>query len=389
MRVLCFGTYERIFPRNTTLIAGLRMAGAEVEECHEPLWELTRDKTGSSFTNPLAMLRTALRVLAAYWRLLLRHRRHEYDVMVVGYMGYLDMLLAGMVARFRRRPLVYSPVVSLYETVVTDRKMFSGRSIPGRLAWALDRWSLRLADLIVLETATYVDFFSNEFRIPRERFVVVPLGADEVTFTPRNEGGSNEGFRVFFYGKFTPLQGVPVIIRAAAQVQRLNPRIRFEIVGSGQLSSEVERISREQGVTNTEFIPWVAYEELPRHIEKADVCLGIFGETEKTDRGIPVKVYDALAMGKAVITGDTPAARELLVQDVNALLCPTGDPEALAQAILRLHDHPDLRSRIAAGAAQTFQDKCTQDLIGHDLLRHFQKLVTDHASPAPSPKDRS
>jgi len=389
MRVLCFGTYERLFPRNTTLIAGLRLAGAEVVECHEPLWELTRDKTGSSFTNPLALIRTAFRVLGAYWRLFRRHRHLDYDVMVVGYMGYLDMLLAAALARRRRRPLVYSPVVSLYETVVTDRKMFSRRSIPGRLSWRLDRWSLCLADLIVLETKTYVDYFSGEFRVPVQRFVTVRLGADEAIFTPRPREDRGDPFLVFFYGKFTPLQGVPVIVKAAARVQQLNPAIRFEIVGSGQLSSEVEKLSSEYGLTNTEFLPWVAYEELPEHISRADVCLGIFGETEKTKRGIPVKVYDALAMGQPVITGDTPAARELLVHEDNALLCPTADPESLARAILRLHDEPALRQRIAAGATRTFREQCTQELIGRDLLGHFQTLTARDRHATPTPTSRS
>ncbi len=375
MRVLCFGTYERLFPRNTTLIAGLRQAGATVEECHEPLWELTRDKTGSSFTSPLALFRTALRVLRAYWRLLLRHRHVEYDVMVVGYMGYLDMLLAAPLARLRRRPLVYSPVVSLYETVVTDRRMFSGRSFRGRLAWHLDKLALRLAQLIVLETSTYVKFFSSEFGIPAGRFATVRLGADEATFSPRPRTAGERPFRVFFYGKFTPLQGVPVIVRAAAEVQRRNPRIMFEIVGSGQLTTEVQRLSGELGLTNTEFIPWVAYEDLPGHIGRADVCLGIFGTTRKTDRGIPVKVFDALAMGMPVITGDTPAARELLVHETNALLCPTGDPQSLARAIIRLHDDPALLDHIAHGALDTFRHSCTQELIGKSLLSHFQTLI--------------
>jgi glycosyltransferase involved in cell wall biosynthesis len=382
MRVLCFGTYERQFPRNTTLIAGLRMAGAEVLECHEPLWELTRDKTGTSFTNPLALLRTMLRILAAYWRLARRQRKLDYDLMVVGYMGYLDMLLAGLVARLRGKPLVYSPVVSLHETVVTDRKMFGARSIPGRLAWRLDRWSLKLAHLIVLETATYADYFSTEFGIPPERFVVVRLGADEAVFT-RRPRESDEPFRVFFYGKFTPLQGVPEIVRAAGLVQQLAPAIRFEVVGSGQLSDTVARLAADLELTNTEFIPWAAYEDLPDHIGRAHVSLGIFGTTEKTLRGIPVKVYDALAMGMAIITGDTPAAREVLTHEQNALLCPVGDPEALARAIVRLHDHRDLLDAIARGAAETFDNGCTQQRIGHELLGHFQRLAGHHVESGP------
>lgn len=378
MKVLLFGTYERLFPRNTTLVAGLRLAGAEVRECHEPLWELTRDKSGASFWNPLALARTAWRVLRAYARLVRRHRRERYDLLVVGYVGYLDMLVAAPLARWRGRPLVYSPVVSLHETVVTDRRMFAEGSLAGRLAWLLDRAALRLADLVVLETETYIDYFSREFGVPRRRFLRVLLGADEANFRPGRGAADrppDDPFRVFFYGKFTPLQGVPVIVRAAALLQERVPGLRFEIVGSGQLSREVRALAGELGLANTEFVDWVDYALLPERIGRADVSLGIFGETEKTRRGIPVKVYDALAMGKPLITGDTPAARELLVDGENALLCPTGDPPALAAAIERLWRDPHLRRRLAAGARRTFQSLCTQDIIGRRLHEHFDELI--------------
>ncbi len=65
---------------------------------------------------------------------------------------------------------------------------------------------------------------------------------------------------------------------------------------------------------NIDFIPhWVPYEELPDYVSKADVCLGIFGDTEKAQRVIPTKAIDALALQKPLVTGDSQAARELLI----------------------------------------------------------------------------
>ena len=58
---------------------------------------------------------------------------------------------------------------------------------------------------------------------------------------------------------------------------------------------------------------------------------------------IPNKAFQALACGTPLVTADTPAARELLVDGESALLVPTGDPEALAAAIRRLADRPRAR----------------------------------------------
>jgi glycosyltransferase involved in cell wall biosynthesis len=63
---------------------------------------------------------------------------------------------------------------------------------------------------------------------------------------------------------------------------------------------------------NVEFIEFLEQKELTQYIHHADICLGIFGETEKAKRVIPNKVYEAMAMKKPVITGNSPAAREFL-----------------------------------------------------------------------------
>ena len=57
---------------------------------------------------------------------------------------------------------------------------------------------------------------------------------------------------------------------------------------------------------------------------------------------IPNKAYHALACGAPLITADTPAARELLRDEENALLVPPGDPAALAEAMRRLAADPEL-----------------------------------------------
>ena len=109
---------------------------------------------------------------------------------------------------------------------------------------------------------------------------------------------------------------------------------------------------------------WVDYERLPDELHTAGCALGIFGTTEKAQRVIPNKVFQALACGTPVVTGDTPAARELLVNGESALLVPPGNPGALAAALRRLATEPAIAARIAAGGLETYRAQASEEILG-------------------------
>jgi hypothetical protein len=96
---LLFGTYNSRHAANALLAGDLRAAGVTVRECHEPLWEETRDKNAPYFA-PAGLARLALRYVAAARRLV---RRLPVDaasasLLVVGFNGQLDVLLASPTA---------------------------------------------------------------------------------------------------------------------------------------------------------------------------------------------------------------------------------------------------------------------------------------------------
>ena len=79
---------------------------------------------------------------------------------------------------------------------------------------------------------------------------------------------------------------------------------------------------------------------------------------------IPNKVFQALACARPVITASTPAARELLTDDVDALLVPPGDPAALAAALRRVAAEPELAERLAAAGRATYEAHASEDVLG-------------------------
>ena len=374
-KTIClFGTYESKFPRTITLISASKRNGDNVVECHEPFWELSREK--QHLFSVKSLIQSVFKISAIYLRLIIKYFQIKgHDVVIVGYNGYFDMPLAKLLAKLRRKPLIFTPVFPLYETLVEDRKYVAKSSLKAKIIHKIDEIGCRLADLIIIETDEYLNYYHEEFAVPKEKFFKIPLGADEATFFPRKTPKvSSEHVKVLFYGKFIPLQGIQYIIEAAKLLES-DTNVEFEIIGSGQLSEEIRTLAKKLEIKNVSFIEWVDYEKLPLHIHNADICLGIFGDTPKSMRGIPIKVYETLAMKKPVITGDSPAAREVFSNKSNAILCEMANAKALAESILLLKQDKDLRDKIAKEGHKLYHDLFSSERIARDLAIALKQCI--------------
>ena len=293
---------------------------------------------------------------------LLRRPRERFDAVIVGYPGHADLPAAKWIAR--GRPVLFNPLVSLYETLVEDRGRFARGSPAARLLRRIDRAALRRADLVVADTEQNARALADLGELPPERLAVCFVGAEERLFHPAWQ--PPERFHALFVGKLIPLHGLETILAAA----RLAPEIPFRIVGSGQLDALLRGRP-----ANAEWVDWVEYDRLPQELVQAGCALGVFGTSEKTTRVIPNKAFQALACGTPLVTGDTPAARELLHDGESALLVPPGDPEALAAAVRRVASEPGLAERLSAGGLATYFDHASERVLGERWLGLVERLT--------------
>src|SRR5438128_9455282 len=149
MRVLAFGTYERRYPRNAQVFSALRRAGVDVVERHVSVWDGREHKYAAG-------LGAAARLAAAELRLL-RRPTVDFDVLLVGYPGHLDLPAARRAAR--GRPIALNPLVSLLDSLTTDRGRFRPGSLTARALEAIDRAAFRAADLVIADTEPHADLF--------------------------------------------------------------------------------------------------------------------------------------------------------------------------------------------------------------------------------------
>jgi glycosyltransferase involved in cell wall biosynthesis len=343
------GTYEHDYPRTAVLTAGLRELGHEVVTAHHPVWERQRHKAGG-FLSVIPLATAAGRWTSAWVRLARRHRAlGPVDAIVAGYPAQLDALPAARIARRRGVPLVVDMMVSLVDTFAGDRGRV-GR-LGARALAAIDASAVRAADLVMCDTHANSEFIGRRFRVPVARRIVVPVGAEDV-FRHRPEVAGDQSGKALFVGKLAPLHGLATVL-AAARTPGCPP---IRLIGDGQLGGWLRNELARDRPVGLEHVSWVPYAALPDEIAGAEISLGIFGDSEKASRVVPNKVWQAMAIGRAIVTADTAGIREVLTDERDALLVPVGDPAALAAALTRLSGDARLRARLGEAARDRFDD---------------------------------
>lgn len=332
--VLLWGTYDLDKPRTRLLRDGLASIGVEVIEVHKDIWAGHADKSQLS---RLRMIGLLLQVLLSYPRLIFRYlRAPDHDLVLVPYMGQFDVLILWPFAWLRRRPVVWDMFLSLYDTVVNDRKLAPARSISGYGLYLLEWLGCRAAASVLWDTSAHANRMSRLFRLKPGKVDAVPVGAEPGAFKRLPARTKTDApTRLLFYGQISPLHGIDTILAAA--VSDRGRRYQWRIIGTGQDQALVDAARNAPDATHISWDAWVPYDRLADEIAQADICLGIFGISEKAASVVPNKVFQALFSGRPVITRASPAMSEAFPDAHAGLqLVPPADPMALLDAVERL-----------------------------------------------------
>ncbi len=364
-RVLLAGTYEPDFARNRVVRSLLEREDFVVDEVQVPLWGQDRFRLVDQ-----SKLKLVLRGASAFARLVRLLRRAEApDVVFVLYPGYFDVPFVHRFARRHKTPLVFDIFISLQDTISGDRALRTSRSMMSKVARRVDRAACRRSDLILADTPSHADFFADLTGVPRDRFQVLWLGAQDV-FRPQ-PGVTPVPSLVVFHGTFIPLQGLETIVRAAKLVEPDGLMIR--VIGDGQERAKVDALLEELDVSNVELTGLLPLDEVPKQIASATLCLGVFGTTPKAGRVVPNKLYECLAVGRPVLTGDTPAIREAFDGEVATV--PPGDPSALADAMRSLCADPAALASLARRGHERFERDYSEPALARSLRSYIDQVI--------------
>lgn len=284
---------------------------------------------------------------------------------------FLLYLLSFLPARWRPDKICADAFISLYDTIVKDRKLIAPENPLARLLYAIEKRAYQNADLVLVDTKINASYLSGLFRIPVDRVMALPLSINEVIYAPSPYMPDPNGCTVLFIGTFVPLQGVDVIARAIVLLQ-LQQRVHCRLIGNGQTARAVASILESADCTNyTWERHWQSAANLAMEIQRSDICLGIFGDGEKSQRVWPLKNYAYMATGRTIVTADTCVAREILNdsgEDSFKTVAP-GHPEELAQAIIDLANNPKQRSYYAEASRRYYERHLSNTVSLNRLLQ--------------------
>ena len=353
MNICTLGYHDPEGVRHWIIREGLEKSGHKVFEC-------ITDKKG--------LIPKYIDLTGKYWK-----QRKKTDAILVPFSGHYIMPLAWLLRLVSRKKIIFDVFISLHDTLVDDRKLVKPNSFYARFLRFMDWLSCRLASVILIDTELHKQFFVDHYKISPEKILVLPIGC-RADLYEKTDLLKNDKFTVIFYGSYIPLQGIDVILKAASIIQKEDPSIQFELIGKGQTRSMMEGLAKQLELTNAKFINSLPLEELVKKIKKADICLGIFGTSEKANRVIPHKVYDALCAGCPLVTARTQAAKALMSDGKNAILSAPGDAEDLARQIIELKKDENLRNSIANGGRKLFNDNFTTQKIVAPLADWLNRL---------------
>ncbi len=264
--------------------------------------------------------------LAHVFKSLMTQKMDEIDVAFVGFAPQLVLPFFGR--KLRAKTLVIDFFISVYDTMVCDRKKYSDYGLIGRMCHRLDKKTLAKADYVICDTVAHGEFFAEEFKCQEDKLRVLYLQADSSIYYPRPAQNEEGPKKILYFGSILNLQGVDVILDAL-RIFDNDDRFTFEIIGP--IPAKMNRPQQ----SNVKYIDWLSQQQLAEHIATADLCLaGHFsGTIMKAKRTIPGKAYIYEAMEKPMILGDGPANHELFTADERHRFAEMGNPEALAKAI--------------------------------------------------------
>jgi glycosyltransferase involved in cell wall biosynthesis len=239
--------------------------------------------------------------------------------------------------------------------------------------------ALHLSDAIICPSNVTRDYIAS-LGLSRKRVTVIPNGVSPSDFSPSPLPEREGRTPVLLYiGTLADWQGLDVVIKALPLVLE-QKAVRLHIVGRGRsrqrklLAKQIRKLGVEGCVT---IQPAVPHHEVPALIAGSDICIAPLGLNDRnvTQGACPIKVLEYMASSRPLIASNMPIVRELVREDVDALLFSPNDPQDLAGQVLRLLADPALSQRLSDSATERALTKFTWHAAQKKLLKVYDKLL--------------
>lgn len=233
-----------------------------------------------------------------------------------------------------------------------------GRSL-GRLRRAFFSRALASADLIIGASRSTADELERQFDVKTPVVLNNPLPEPIPQLEP---SAAADGPLLYLGGFANPVKGAAVMIEALRLLEVRGEGVDAVFAGDGEPTQQALELARWDG--------WLAGAG-KEHAIRAASAVAI----PSTSEGLPVVLLEAMAYGKAVVATRVGAIPEVITDQIDGLLVPSGDAEALAEAIARLQSDTALRAELGLRARERARQFSLDSTAGR-LDELYRNLLT-------------
>jgi glycosyltransferase involved in cell wall biosynthesis len=219
----------------------------------------------------------------------------------------------------------------------------------------------------------------------RHKVRVLPYGVDTRTFHPDSSRSTRASqpvdLTIACIGRIQEVKGHIYLIEACRLLKARGVKLRLLVVGDGPLSGLVRDLVRSSGLqAEVEFLGRRTREEIAHVLRFVDVLVAPSVFTQAGQReGMPTVLLEAMASEVAVVASRISGIPEVVRDGQNGLLVPERQPEALAEALERLHRDPELRLRLARAGRATCLQRYSLDEMAGSLAALFAQSAAGAA----------
>ena len=262
-------------------------------------------------------------------------------------------LSAVWAARLFRLPLL----LEVNAPLALERSKFGGMAFPRLGAWT-ERWAWRAADWVLPVTGVLARDIQAA-GVPNSHVRIIPNGTDleKMKATDSAVAKQRLGFGselvIGFVGFFREWHRLENVVDLMGQDPAL-ATARLLIVGDGPTRASIHARARANGCESRISITGVVpHDQLASFVSAMDIAL----QPEVTPYASPLKLFDYMGLGRAIVAPDTENIREILEDRVDALLFSPGDSNSMADKIRIMALDPALRERLGKAAAAKIQTR--------------------------------
>jgi glycosyltransferase involved in cell wall biosynthesis len=232
----------------------------------------------------------------------------------------------------------------------------------------MENYVYKSGNIISINSPGFINNLKSK-GVPSEKMEVVTDWADENKFFPISYDHQLAArfhlagkFNVIYAGNIGKLQGLEVVIEAAQRIKEI-AAIQFVLIGDGTELDKLKSLKATYRLRNILFIPRQPFDEIHRFLAIADVLLVHLNSDPVFEMQLPSKIIAYMACGRPVLCAMHGEARKMVEKARAGLFCPSGDPDALCDAVQKFYDMPrSKREEMAKNGRGAYLDNYTRQI---------------------------